>query len=161
MTLGSQTRGQTTLTRRRRPDAVEAAGFLLRRPKGRRRAPTRSWEHPALIGGGGEARGRRKRRRDELCGCRSSGKVEPVARGHGKGRAVVLQVPGNAVSVVDKVVWPMPVTTTSSDWSAAVGFGGSSAALAGLGGSFAALAGLGGSATWFIGSVSTGSTKVS
>ena len=44
---------------------------------------------------------------DELCGCRSSGEVEPVARGHGKGRAVVLQVPGNAVSVVDKVVWPL------------------------------------------------------
>ena len=43
----------------------------------------------------------------ELCGCRSSGEVEPVARGHGKGRAVVLQVPGNAVSVVDKVVWPL------------------------------------------------------
>ena len=43
---------------------------------------------------------------DELCSCRSSGEVEPVARGHGKGRAVVLRAPGDAVSVVDMMVWP-------------------------------------------------------
>ena len=43
---------------------------------------------------------------DELCGCRSSSEAEPVARGHGKGRAVVLRVSGDAVSVVYKVGWP-------------------------------------------------------
>ena len=35
------------------------------------------------------------------------GEVKLATRGHGKGRAVVLRVPGDAVSVVDKVVWPL------------------------------------------------------
>ena len=44
---------------------------------------------------------------DELCGCRSSGEHGLVVRGHGKGRAVVLRVPRDAVSVLDTVVWPV------------------------------------------------------
>ena len=44
---------------------------------------------------------------DELCGCRSSGEVEPEATGHGEARGVVLRVPASAVSVLDAVVWPV------------------------------------------------------
>ena len=44
---------------------------------------------------------------DELCGCRSSGEVEPIARGHGKGRAVVLRAPASAVRLTDRVGRPL------------------------------------------------------
>ena len=44
---------------------------------------------------------------DELCGCRSSGEVELEATGHGEARGVVLWVPTSAVSVLDKVAWPL------------------------------------------------------
>ena len=44
---------------------------------------------------------------DELCGCRSSGELGLVARGHGEVRGVVLRVPGDAVSALDMVVWPL------------------------------------------------------
>ena len=44
---------------------------------------------------------------DELCGCWSSGEVEPEATGHGEARGVVLRVPAGAVSVLDAVVWPV------------------------------------------------------
>ena len=41
---------------------------------------------------------------DELCGCRGTGVVEPVAREHGEGRAVVLRPPDDAVKLTGKVV---------------------------------------------------------
>ena len=44
---------------------------------------------------------------DELCGCGSSGEVEPKAAGHGEARGVVLRVPASAVSALVKVVWPV------------------------------------------------------
>ena len=44
---------------------------------------------------------------DELCGCRSSGEVEPEATGHGEARGVVLRVPASAVSVLVTMVWPV------------------------------------------------------
>ena len=44
---------------------------------------------------------------DELCGCRSSGEVEPGATGHGEARGEVRWTPGDAVSVLDTVVWPV------------------------------------------------------
>ena len=44
---------------------------------------------------------------DELCGCRSSGEVEPEATGHGEARGVVLRVPASAVSALVTVVWPV------------------------------------------------------
>ena len=44
---------------------------------------------------------------DELCGCRSSGELGLVVRGHGEARGVVLRTSGDAVSVLDVVVWPL------------------------------------------------------
>ena len=41
---------------------------------------------------------------DELCGCRGTGVVEPVAREHGEGRAMVLRAPGDAVELTAMVV---------------------------------------------------------
>ena len=41
---------------------------------------------------------------NELCGCRGTGVVEPVAREHGKGRAMVLRAPGDAVKLTAMVV---------------------------------------------------------
>ena len=42
---------------------------------------------------------------DELCGCRSSGEVEPEATGHDEAHGVVLRVPTSAVSALVMVVW--------------------------------------------------------
>ena len=44
---------------------------------------------------------------DEPCGCRGTGVVEPVAREHGKGRAMVLRAPGDAVKLTAMVVRPL------------------------------------------------------
>ena len=44
---------------------------------------------------------------DDLGGRRSSGEVEPEATGHGKARGEVRWAPGDAVSVLDTVVWPV------------------------------------------------------
>ena len=44
---------------------------------------------------------------DELCGCRSSGEVEPEAMVHSEARGVVLRVPVSAVSALVTVVWPV------------------------------------------------------
>ena len=44
---------------------------------------------------------------DELCGCRGTGVVEPVAREHGEGRAMVLRAPGDAVKLTAMVVRPL------------------------------------------------------
>ena len=44
---------------------------------------------------------------DKLCGCRSSGEVEPEATGHGEACGVVLRVPTSAVSALVTVVWPV------------------------------------------------------
>ena len=44
---------------------------------------------------------------DELCGCRSSGEVEPEATGHGEARGEVLWASASAVSVLVTVVWPV------------------------------------------------------
>ena len=44
---------------------------------------------------------------DELCGCRGTGVVEPVAREHGEGRAMVLRAPGDAVELTATVVRPL------------------------------------------------------
>ena len=44
---------------------------------------------------------------DELCGCRGTGVVEPVAREHGEGRAMVLWAPGDAVKLTAMVVRPL------------------------------------------------------
>jgi hypothetical protein len=49
-------------------------------------------------------RARRKRARG---GGRSSGELGFVARGHGEVREVMLRPPGDAVSAVDMVVWPL------------------------------------------------------
>ena len=44
---------------------------------------------------------------DEPCGCRGTGVVEPVAREHGEGRAMVLRAPGDAVKLTAMVVRPL------------------------------------------------------
>ena len=44
---------------------------------------------------------------DDLGGCRSSGEVELEAMGHGEACGEVRWAPGDAVSVLDKVVWPL------------------------------------------------------
>ena len=44
---------------------------------------------------------------DEPCGCRGTGVVEPVARGRGEGRAMVLRAPGDAVKLTAMVVRPL------------------------------------------------------
>ena len=44
---------------------------------------------------------------DERGGGQSSGELGLVSWGHGKRHAVVLRVPGDAVGVVDKAVWPL------------------------------------------------------
>ena len=52
---------------------------------------------------------------DDLGGRRSSGELGLVARGHGEVRGVVLRVPGDAVSAVDMVVWPLGGRSIISD----------------------------------------------
>ena len=44
---------------------------------------------------------------DEPCGCRGTGVVEPVAREHGEGRAMVLRAAGDAVKLTAMVVRPL------------------------------------------------------
>ena len=44
---------------------------------------------------------------DEPGGCRGTGVVETVAREHGEGQAMVLQVPGIAVKLMATVVRPL------------------------------------------------------
>ena len=44
---------------------------------------------------------------DDLGDCRSSGEDEPKATGHGEARGEVRWAPGDAVSVLDTVVWPV------------------------------------------------------
>ena len=44
---------------------------------------------------------------DELCGCRGSGERGLVIRGQAEVRGVVLRAPGDAVSVLDNVAWPL------------------------------------------------------
>ena len=44
---------------------------------------------------------------DEPCGCRGTGVVEPVAREHGEGCAMVLRAPGDAVKLTAMVVRPL------------------------------------------------------
>ena len=112
VTLGSQTRGQTTLTRRRL-----AAGDVQ----------TRRWSAGSPSGDqkdGGEylrVAGGEPRRLvvvvelgvagidagDEPCGCRGTGVVETVAREHGEGHAMALRVPGVAVKLMATVGRPL------------------------------------------------------
>ena len=112
MTLGGSTRGQTTLTRRRL-----AAGDVQ----------TRRWSAGSPSGDqkdGGEhlrVAGSKPHRLvvvvelgvagidtgEELCSCRVTGVVEPVAREHGEGRAMVLRAPGDAVELTAMVVRPL------------------------------------------------------
>ena len=112
MTLGGLNHGQTTLTRRRL-----AAGDVQ----------TRRWSAGSPSGDqkdGGEylrVAGGEPRRLvvvvelrvagidagDEPCGCRGTGVVESVAREHGEGRGMVLQVPGVAVELMAMVVRPL------------------------------------------------------
>ena len=44
---------------------------------------------------------------DELCGCRSSGEVEPEATWHGEACGEVLWASTSAVSALVTVVWPV------------------------------------------------------
>ena len=44
---------------------------------------------------------------DELCGCRSSGEVEPEATRHGEARGEVLWASASAVSALVAEVWPV------------------------------------------------------
>ena len=44
---------------------------------------------------------------NEPCGCRGTGVVEPIAREHGEGRAMVLRAPGDAVELTAMVVRPL------------------------------------------------------
>ena len=44
---------------------------------------------------------------DERCGCWGTGVVEPVAREHDEGRAMVLRAPGDAVKLTAMVVRPL------------------------------------------------------
>ena len=52
---------------------------------------------------------------DELCGCRGTGVVEPVAREHGEERAMVLRAPGDAVKLTAMVVRPLDGRSLVSD----------------------------------------------
>ena len=52
---------------------------------------------------------------DEPCGCRGTGVVEPVAREHGEGRAMVLRAPGDAVELTAMVVRPLDGRSLVSD----------------------------------------------
>ena len=52
---------------------------------------------------------------DEPCGCRGTRVVEPVAREHGEGRAMVLRAPGVAVKLTAMVVRPLDGRSLVSD----------------------------------------------